>query len=87
LAGFLEGAIPELPRGTAMKARIGLVAVAVAVAAVGYLATRDSEASRREAFITRCNEEGAGGMFTSREYCEELYARSTGKGQPVQNSN
>ena len=31
---------------------------------------------RREAYIYHCNEEGAGGMITSREYCEELYARS-----------
>lgn len=44
--------------------------------AASYLINRYSENERREAFIYRCNEEGAGGMFTSREYCEELYERS-----------
>lgn len=45
--------------------------------AAAYLFNRYSEAGKREAFIYHCNEEGAGGMFTSREYCEELYNRST----------
>jgi hypothetical protein len=32
--------------------------------------------SGREAFVRHCNEEGAGGMFTSRDYCEALYSKS-----------
>lgn len=57
--------------------RVLLLALAVIAAAVLALLYR--EYSRRKAFIHWCNEEGGGGMFTSREYCEELYERSKGK--------
>jgi hypothetical protein len=67
---------------------IQLVAIAVVMAALAaaYLFSRQTGRSEREAFIYHCNETGAGGMFTSREYCEELYRRSKGRGAP-QNSN
>ena len=68
---------------SSMRATRGILALAVVlvVAAVAalYLFDRYSESGRREAFIYHCNEEGAGGMLTSREYCEELYERSTKK--------
>jgi hypothetical protein len=52
---------------------VWIAAAALAIALVAaWFAIREM---RREAFITRCNEEGAGGMFTSREYCEALYER------------
>jgi hypothetical protein len=71
-----------------MKARIlWFAAVPVAAIAAVYLAGAYDEHSRREAYIYRCNEEGAGGMFTSREYCEELYARSSGRRRPTRNPN
>jgi hypothetical protein len=62
-----------------MKAGVfRLVAATIAVSAVAaaFLLNRYAQPSEREAYIFRCNEEGAGGMFTSREYCEELYERS-----------
>jgi len=66
-----------------MRATRGILALSVVlvVAAVAalYLFDRYSESGRREAFIYHCNEDGAGGMFTSREYCEELYERSAKK--------
>jgi hypothetical protein len=57
---------------------VGVVAVAgvIAALAAALVIDWDPERSRREAFVTRCNEDGVGGMFTSRQYCEELYARS-----------
>ena len=63
-----------------------LAAAAVVAAAAGLLIDWDPERSRREAFIYRCNEEGGGGMFTSRQYCEELYAQSK-RGGSARNSN
>jgi hypothetical protein len=65
-----------------------LVAAAVAVAAIAaaYLLSGETERSKREAFIYHCNEEGAGGMFTSREYCERLYAESK-KREATQNTD
>jgi hypothetical protein len=65
-----------------MKPRVfSVCALALALAAMagGYFAGGYGEASRREAFVLRCNEQGEGGMFTSREYCEALYARSRGR--------
>jgi hypothetical protein len=64
---------------------VGVAAIIAALTAA-FLVDWDPERSRREAFIYHCNEEGAGGTFTSREYCEELYARNK-KGGAVQNSN
>lgn len=65
---------------------LGAVAVLVAAVAAVFFVDWDPERTRREAFVYHCNEEGAGGTFTSREYCEELYARSkTGRG--AENSN
>jgi hypothetical protein len=61
--------------------RVVAVVVVAAALAAAFLADWDPERTRREAFVYHCNEEGAGGMITSREYCEELYARSkTGRG-------
>ena len=59
------------------RATVLTAAAAAAIGAVYFGWYR--EHARREAFIYRCNEEGEGGMFTSREYCEELYVRSAGK--------
>jgi len=66
--------------------RVMAVAVIIAALAAAFLVDRDPERTRREAFIYHCNEEGAGGAFTSREYCEELYARSK-EGRGAGNSN
>jgi len=66
------------------KVLVSALAVAAAGIASVILAGQFREASRREAFIYRCNEEGAGGMITSRQYCEQLYDRSVGKGAPAQ---
>ena len=55
--------------------RLVAVAVLVAVLAAVFFVDWDPERTRRDAFVYHCNEEGAGGMITSREYCEELYAR------------
>ena len=66
--------------------RVVAVAGVITVLAAAFLVDWDPERSRREAFIYRCNEEGGGGMFTSREYCEELYARSKA-GRGAENSN
>jgi hypothetical protein len=66
--------------------RLVALAVLVAVPAAVFLVDWDPERTRREAFIYHCNEEGAAGVtFTSREYCEALYARS--KATQSQNSN
>ena len=66
--------------------RIAVIAGMTAALAAAFLIDWDPERTRREAFIHHCNEEGGGGMFTSREYCEELYAR--GKARPgTLNSN
>ena len=54
---------------------VAAAAVMAALAAI-FVIDWNPERTRREAFIHHCNEEGAGGMFTSREYCEELYART-----------
>jgi hypothetical protein len=73
-----------------MKARklwIAAIALAAAGGAAFYFAGPYSERSRREAFVYRCNEEGAGGMITSRQYCEELYARGKGESAPADNAN
>jgi len=61
-----------------MKQKLILIAAAAAVVALAavFLVDWNPGRSRREAFIYRCNEEGAGGTFTSREYCAALYARS-----------
>lgn len=62
-----------------MKRTVGLVvavAAMLAILAVAVLLDEGPERSEREAFIYQCNEEGGGGTFTSREYCEELYDRS-----------
>lgn len=71
-----------------MKARpilIGTALLAAAVAAIllvpGYI-----EQSKREAYIHRCNEEGAtGAAFTSRQYCENLYNRGVKLDGPAGN--
>jgi len=61
------------------RVRIVAAALVAAVAAASiYSFGGFSEAARREAYIQRCNEEGAGGTFTSRDYCEELYEESKG---------
>ena len=67
-----------------MKARAFrlILAIVVALIAAAGLFNWYAEHSRREAYIARCNEEGAGGMFTSRDYCEALYARDAGRGDP-----
>jgi hypothetical protein len=65
---------------------VAVVAVVMAACAAFFLVDWNPERTRREAFIKQCNEEGAGGMFTSREYCEELYAR-TKAGRAAGNSN
>jgi hypothetical protein len=63
------------------RGALALVALMIpALFAAVYLVDRHRESARREAFIYHCNEEGAGGAFTSREYCEELYERSSKKG-------
>lgn len=59
---------------------IVVVAAASAALAAVLLVDWDPEHARREAFVYHCNEEGAGGMFTSRDYCEELYERSKKRG-------
>ena len=64
---------------------VAAAAVIAALAAI-FVIDWDPERTRREAFIYHCNEEGAGGMFTSREYCEELYARSKA-GRGTRNSD
>lgn len=57
--------------------RLVAIALLVGVPAAAFLVDWDPERTRREAFIQHCNEEGgAGVMFTSREYCEALYART-----------
>jgi hypothetical protein len=66
--------------------RLMAVAVVVAGLAAYFFVDWDPERTRREAFVYHCNEEGAGGMITSREYCEELYAR-TKAGTGAGNSN
>ena len=70
------------------RAVIAIVVIAAAVAALAaFLVDWDPERAKREAFIYHCNEEGAdGSMFTSRQYCDELYTRSK-KGSAIQNSN
>jgi hypothetical protein len=67
---------------------VGIVSAAAVVVALAaaFLVDWDPERSRRDAFIYHCNEEGGGGMFTSRQYCEELYAHSKKRGA-AQNSN
>jgi hypothetical protein len=62
------------------------VLVTAGIAALIYLLNVSGKDSRREAYIHECNEEGAGGMITSREYCEELYNQSIGQ-SPARNSN
>ena len=59
--------------------RLLAIAVLLAVPAAIFLVDWDPERTRREAFVHWCNEEGGGGMITSRDYCEELYARSKAK--------
>ena len=67
--------MPYQPKRT--RVRLVAIAVLAAVPAAVFLVDWDPERTRREAFIYHCNEEGgAGVMFTSREYCEALYARS-----------
>lgn len=66
--------------------RLGGAALLVAVLAAVFFVDWDPERTRREAFVYHCNEEGAGGMITSRQYCEELYARSKA-GTGAGNSN
>ncbi len=57
--------------------RIAAIAVLVTVLAAVFLIDWDPERTRRGAFVYWCNEEGGtGATFTSREYCEELYARN-----------
>lgn len=70
------------------RSALAVLAVAAIVAAIGavFLFAWDPEGSRREAYIYRCNEEGAGGMFTSREYCADLYERSR-RAAGAQNAN
>jgi hypothetical protein len=60
-------------KATTIWSLVGVLVIAMTALYFGWY----REYSRREAFIYRCNEEGEGGMFTSREYCEELYARSS----------
>lgn len=72
-------------KGTTRRIVAVTALLAAALAAV-FLVDWDPERSRREAFIRRCNEEGAGGMFTSQDYCEELYVRSKQAGA-ARNSN
>ena len=55
-----------------------IVAGLVAALAAIFLIDWDPERTRREAFVYWCNEEGGGGMITSREYCEELYVQTKG---------
>jgi hypothetical protein len=57
-----------------------VVAGASAAVAAALLVDWDPEHARREAFVYHCNEEGAGGMITSRDYCDELYERSRKRG-------
>jgi len=67
--------MPYQPQRTGV--RLVAIALLVAVPAALFLVDWDPERTKREAFIYHCNEEGgAGVMFTSREYCEELYART-----------
>ena len=75
--------MPYQPKRTGV--RLVAIALLVAVPAAVFLVDWDPERTRREAFVYRCNEEGAGGMFTDRQYCEELYARS--KATRSRNSN
>ena len=57
--------------------RLTAIAVLVAVLAAVFLVDWNPERTRREEFVRWCNEEGGtGAMFTSREYCEELYDRN-----------
>jgi hypothetical protein len=67
---------------------IGFVAIVGLSSAIvaALLVDWDPEHARREAFIYHCNEEGAGGMFTSRDYCEELYREQEARKAP-KNSN
>ena len=60
------------PKLYAILAAAGLLSGLAAILLVDW----DPERTRREAFVHRCNEEGAGGTFTSREYCEALYERT-----------
>jgi len=64
-----------------MKARTAgrtIAIVIVLIAAVG-LGSWYIQPSKREAYIAHCLDYGDGGMFSSRQYCEESYARSIGK--------
>jgi hypothetical protein len=65
---------------------VAAAAALLAVLAAAFLLDWHPGRSGREAFLYHCNEEGAGGMFTSREYCEELYARTKAQGA-VRNSS
>ena len=67
--------------------RLTALAVLVAVLAAVFLVDWDPERTRREEFVRQCNEEGStGAMFTSREYCEDLYDRGKARGATA-NSN
>jgi hypothetical protein len=64
-----------------MKARtlrraIAMIIVLSAAVVLGSWYTRPS---RREAYIAHCVDYGDGGMFSSRQYCEQSYDRSVGK--------
>jgi hypothetical protein len=64
-----------------VKTRVvrSMIAIVVVVIAAAYGTFRYSEYSRRETYIARCVDDGAGAMFSSRESCEALYVRGTGK--------
>jgi hypothetical protein len=55
-----------------------MFAIAIVAIAAVFVIRWYIEYSRREAIIASCVDEGAGAMFSSRESCEELYARNEG---------
>ena len=62
-----------------------MVAAAILVTFAAFvLEAWDPEKIQRETFIYQCNEEGSTGeMFTSRDYCGELYDRSRTTRRPA----
>ena len=73
--------IASLKRRFPLKRTIVLAVILIGLVgglAAYFLADWDPEGTRREAFVYWCNEEGGGGTFTSREYCEELYVHTKG---------